>query len=89
MAQRLIVNVTVMGAVSTRGKELIQLSLLILSIASYHTMSLKLDGKRGTEYLNNKFLLPTLLNEGYNVNLKKATGIKINRKTELISQGNL
>ena len=40
-----------------------------LSSATQYAMPPELGGKRGTEFLNTKFPLPTLLCAGYNVKL--------------------
>ena len=82
-AQMVPVNRLVVGSILTRGDEIfIYIYIFIsslwcrgesaaLSSATQHAMPPEIGGKWGTECLNTKFPLPTLLCAGYSVKLKK------------------
>ena len=77
------VNRLVVGSIPTRGNEMfIYIYIFItslwcrgesvaLSSAIHHAMPPKIGGKWGTECLDTRSSLPTLLCMGYNVKLKK------------------
>ena len=82
-AQSVSVNRLVVGVIPTRGDDIyIYIYIFIFSLwcrgesaalssATQHTMPPEIGGKWGTECLNTKFPLPTLLCAGYRMKLKK------------------
>ena len=82
LAQSVPVNRLVVGSIPTRGDEIfIYIYIFIsspwyrgetaaLNSATQHAMPPEIGGKWGTEGLNTRFPLPTLLCAGYSVKLK-------------------